>query len=225
MTTQEAPGRLELVRAFVNTLDLESGDEPSSPDARELAAGPRAPARGAVPARISPAPAVREAFRALLANNGVSVRKEAALTLSRAARGRTWVCASGRAAARGSSRGRGRRRRARPAAGDRRRARSPTAPGTGSRPAGRRSAAGPSTTTPETARATGARWPCAATAQGARVPRAARPLTTRRRAAVRPARGDPRHRRRRDVHGCRPPRRRASCARPRCRLRVRRRSR
>jgi predicted RNA-binding Zn ribbon-like protein len=90
MQTQEAPGPLELVRGFVNTLDIEGGiDELSSP--RALAAWLRG--RGllregtATRPDVARARKVREALRALLAaNNGVSVRKEAALELSRAAR-------------------------------------------------------------------------------------------------------------------------------------------
>jgi predicted RNA-binding Zn ribbon-like protein len=90
MSAQEAPGELELVREFVNTLDVESGTE-------ELV-GPRAlavwlEARGVgvggrpKPADVLAARQLREAIRALLLeNNGVSVRKEAALTLNQAAR-------------------------------------------------------------------------------------------------------------------------------------------
>ena len=90
MQAQKAPGPLELVREFVNTLDVEDGvDELTSP--RALAAWLRA--RGLLREGAATRPDVdrarkaREALRALLAaNNGVSVRKEAALELNRAAR-------------------------------------------------------------------------------------------------------------------------------------------
>jgi predicted RNA-binding Zn ribbon-like protein len=88
--TQEAPGELELVRAFVNTLDLEDGlDELSDPAALErwlrthdlLRGGPRPGDEELVAARR-----FREAIRTLLlGNNGVSVRKEAAVVLGRTA--------------------------------------------------------------------------------------------------------------------------------------------
>jgi predicted RNA-binding Zn ribbon-like protein len=89
MSVDAAPGELELVRAFVNTLDVEDGvDELDSPRAlatwlwdRGLLRG-----RGATQADLANARRLREALRALLlANNGVSTRKEAALTLSRTA--------------------------------------------------------------------------------------------------------------------------------------------
>ena len=84
-----APGELELVRAFVNTLDVENGiDELSDP--RALGAWLRErglPGGGAVTrSDLDEARRLREALRALmLANNGLSVRKDAALTLNRAA--------------------------------------------------------------------------------------------------------------------------------------------
>jgi predicted RNA-binding Zn ribbon-like protein len=90
MPTQTAPGELELVRAFVNTLDVEDGaDELTEPVA--LAAWLRGHGlmrdRAASRADLVNARRMREALRALmLANNGVSVRKEAAVTLDRAAR-------------------------------------------------------------------------------------------------------------------------------------------
>jgi predicted RNA-binding Zn ribbon-like protein len=86
MSTQAAPGDLERVRDFVNTLDVESGDDAlSSPDAlrawlevRGLGPGPTATRADLVSARR-----LREAIRGLLLeNNGLSVRKEAALTLN-----------------------------------------------------------------------------------------------------------------------------------------------
>jgi predicted RNA-binding Zn ribbon-like protein len=90
MKTQAAPGELELVRAFVNTLDVEDGIE-SLAGPEELAAWLRGHGlmRGSTATRadVVGAQRVREALRALmLANNGVSVRKEAAVTLDRAAR-------------------------------------------------------------------------------------------------------------------------------------------
>jgi predicted RNA-binding Zn ribbon-like protein len=86
-----APGELELVRAFVNTLDVESGeDELSSPAALAswlagrgllvLGAGVRGPDLGR-------ALAVREALRSLLAgNNGCPIDLDAAPVLEAAAR-------------------------------------------------------------------------------------------------------------------------------------------
>lgn len=90
MNGAAAPGELELVRSFVNTLEVEDGsDELASPQAlgdwlweRQLLRG-RSVSRG----DLVNARQVREALRALmLENNGVSVRKEAAATLDRAAR-------------------------------------------------------------------------------------------------------------------------------------------
>ena len=88
--TQEAPGELELVRAFVNTLDVEDGVEQlADPAALErwlrrhdlLRGGPRPGDEELLVARR-----LREAIRTLLlGNNGVSVRKEAALVLGRTA--------------------------------------------------------------------------------------------------------------------------------------------
>jgi len=87
---QEAPGELELVRTFVNTLDVEDGvDELADPAALErwlrahdlLRGGPRPGDEEVLTARR-----LREAIRTLLLrNNGVSVRKEAALVLTRTA--------------------------------------------------------------------------------------------------------------------------------------------
>ena len=89
MTTQTAPGDLERVRDFVNTLDVESGDDAlSSPDALRawLEDQGLAPGRGASRPDLVAARRLREALRALLLeNNGLSVRKEAALTLNRTA--------------------------------------------------------------------------------------------------------------------------------------------
>jgi len=80
-----APGDLELVRLFVNTLDVESGaDKLADPEAlldwlRERGLAPGGRASGA---DLHNARRLREAMRGLLLeNNGVSVRKEAALTL------------------------------------------------------------------------------------------------------------------------------------------------
>jgi len=91
--SDRAPGKLETVRVFVNTLDLESGaDELSDPRALEawlerLGLTQRASASSA---DLHAARRLREALRSLLLeNNGVSVRKEAALALNQAAeRGR-----------------------------------------------------------------------------------------------------------------------------------------
>lgn len=89
MTTQTAPGDLERVRDFVNTLDVESGDDAlSSPDALRAWLEDQGldPGRGASRADLVAARRLREALRALLLeNNGLSVRKEAALTLNRTA--------------------------------------------------------------------------------------------------------------------------------------------
>lgn len=90
MPSSPAPGALELIREFVNTLDVEEGsDGLTSPAA--LAAWLRAHglmrARSASRADLDHARRVREALRALLlANNGVSARKEAGAVLDRAAR-------------------------------------------------------------------------------------------------------------------------------------------
>jgi predicted RNA-binding Zn ribbon-like protein len=85
-----APGDLELVRAFVNTLEVEDGaDELSDPQALGAWLRSRGVLRDGTAARADLANArrVREALRALmLGNNGLSVRKEAALTLNSAAR-------------------------------------------------------------------------------------------------------------------------------------------
>jgi predicted RNA-binding Zn ribbon-like protein len=89
MSVQAAPGELELVRAFVNTLDIEEGiDELQSPQALSAWLRERGLMRGrtATRADLVNARRLREAIRALLlANNGISARKEAALTLNRAA--------------------------------------------------------------------------------------------------------------------------------------------
>jgi predicted RNA-binding Zn ribbon-like protein len=89
MRADDAPGELELVRAFVNTLDVEEGvDELDSPHTLATWLRGRGLMRGgtSTQADLVRARRVREGIRALLlANNGVSARKEAALTLSRAA--------------------------------------------------------------------------------------------------------------------------------------------
>ena len=94
MSTQTAPGELERVRDFVNTFDVESGaDELSSPEALRvwLHGHGLSPGRAATRADLVAARRLREAIRALLLeNNGLSVRKEAALTLHRTA-ARAWV--------------------------------------------------------------------------------------------------------------------------------------
>lgn len=89
MEVEAAPGELELVRAFVNTLDVEEGiDALASP--ATLAAWLREHrllrTSSATQADLAAARRLRESLRGLLlANNGVNVRKEAALTLNRAA--------------------------------------------------------------------------------------------------------------------------------------------
>src|SRR5918999_522881 len=90
MDTSRAPGELELVRVFVNTLEVdEAVDELSSPAALTEWLRVQGLLRGGAATRADLADArrLREALRVLLlANNGVSVRKEAAVTLNRAAR-------------------------------------------------------------------------------------------------------------------------------------------
>jgi predicted RNA-binding Zn ribbon-like protein len=90
MSTSRAPDDLEVVRAFVNTLDVEDGiDELASPAALTGWLRRHGLRPGGTATRIDLANArrLREALRALLlANNGISVRKEAALTLNAAAR-------------------------------------------------------------------------------------------------------------------------------------------
>jgi predicted RNA-binding Zn ribbon-like protein len=90
MKTMSAPGDLELVRAFVNTLDIDDRiEELATPAALAAWLKGRGQLRGgsATRADLANARRLREALRVLLlANNGVSVRKEAALTLNQAAR-------------------------------------------------------------------------------------------------------------------------------------------
>ena len=86
-----APGELELVRAFVNTLDVESGeDELPTPDAlaRWLTEHGLLPdSVNASRPDLSRALAVREALRSLLtANNGGAVDADAAPVVEAAAR-------------------------------------------------------------------------------------------------------------------------------------------
>jgi predicted RNA-binding Zn ribbon-like protein len=86
--SDSAPGELELVRLFVNTVDLEDGDEElSTPDA--LAAWLDAHGLGAGPAGVADldrARRLREAFRGLLLeNNGVEARTESAAALTETA--------------------------------------------------------------------------------------------------------------------------------------------
>jgi predicted RNA-binding Zn ribbon-like protein len=87
--SDHAPGELEIVRAFVNTLDLESGaDELTSGAALQAWLEGRGLLRGgrASAADLHAARALREAIRGLLLeNNGVRVRKESAQRLGRAA--------------------------------------------------------------------------------------------------------------------------------------------
>lgn len=90
MNGGSAPGDLELVREFVNTLDVETGaEELADPDALAVWLRGRNLLRGgaATRAELAEARRLREALRVLLlANNGVSMRKEAAAALNRAAR-------------------------------------------------------------------------------------------------------------------------------------------
>jgi|SRR5918996_2077478 predicted RNA-binding Zn ribbon-like protein len=90
MDTSRAPGELELVRVFVNTLEVdEAVDELSSPAALTGWLRAQGLLRGGSATRsdLANARRLREALRVLLlANNGVSLRKEAAVTLNRAAR-------------------------------------------------------------------------------------------------------------------------------------------
>src|SRR5919197_161653 len=90
MTASSAPGALELVREFVNTLDVEDGVDQLA-DPASLASWLRARgltrARSATSADLAQARRAREALRTLLlANNGLSTQKEAGATLDRAAR-------------------------------------------------------------------------------------------------------------------------------------------
>lgn len=87
--SDQAPGELEIVRAFVNTLDVESGaDELATGEAlqawleqHELSRGGSVSAADLVAARR-----LREAVRGLLLeNNGMHVRRESAHRLGRAA--------------------------------------------------------------------------------------------------------------------------------------------
>lgn len=84
-----APGALEVVRLFVNTVDLEDGDdELSTPAALAAWLEAHGLLRGgsAEAADLHAARRLREAIRGLLLeNNGMNVRKESATTLTRAA--------------------------------------------------------------------------------------------------------------------------------------------
>ena len=86
--SDSAPGELELVRLFVNTVDLEEGDEElSTPEA--LAAWLEGHGLGAASASVADldrSRRLREAFRGLLLeNNGVEARTESAATLTETA--------------------------------------------------------------------------------------------------------------------------------------------
>ena len=94
--SDQAPGDLETLRAFVNTLEVETGsDELSSPEALRgwLRRHELLPGMSAGSTDLEAARRLREALRELmLENNGVSARTEAALVLSEAAeRGRLAV--------------------------------------------------------------------------------------------------------------------------------------
>ncbi len=86
---QAAPDDLEHVRAFVNTRNIENGtDELSSPETLDTwLADHGLRVRGRITRHdLDAARRLREAVRALLLeNNGVSVRKQAAVALNRAA--------------------------------------------------------------------------------------------------------------------------------------------
>lgn len=87
-----APGRLELVRAFVNTLDVESGEDalapPGAVGAWLAAHDLLAPGAAAGPAATRRALDVREALRALLVANNGGARDGAAAGVLEAAAGR-----------------------------------------------------------------------------------------------------------------------------------------
>lgn len=88
---QEAPGRLELVRQFVNTVDVEDGEErlAGPPDLARWLRDNGLLERGAQvgEADVARALAVREALRAqLAANNGQDADPGAVTTLHEAAR-------------------------------------------------------------------------------------------------------------------------------------------
>jgi predicted RNA-binding Zn ribbon-like protein len=91
--SDRAPGDLETLRAFVNTLDLESGaDDFADPEALRGWLADQGLARGepVSAADLRSARRLREAFRdLLLENNGIGVRTESAAALDAAAeRGR-----------------------------------------------------------------------------------------------------------------------------------------
>lgn len=90
MHAEAAPGELELVRAFVNTLEVEDGrDELADPTAltRWFREHGLMRGRAASWADVQRARRVREALRELLVeNNGLHTRKEATAVLDRAAR-------------------------------------------------------------------------------------------------------------------------------------------
>jgi predicted RNA-binding Zn ribbon-like protein len=89
MEQEAAPGDLELVREFVNTLEVETGtDALASPQALLAWLRGHGLLRGGTASRrdLHAARALREAIRALLLeNNGLSVHREAARTLNRTA--------------------------------------------------------------------------------------------------------------------------------------------
>jgi predicted RNA-binding Zn ribbon-like protein len=84
-----APGKLELVRLFVNTADLEDGtDALAAPPALARWLEEHGLARGAAATEsdVAAARELREAIRGLLLeNNGARAREESAATLSRTA--------------------------------------------------------------------------------------------------------------------------------------------
>ena len=207
MSTRAAPGELERVRDFVNTLDVESGaDAALEPGGTaRVAARPRPVARAERrprgPRRGAPPP--RGDSRAPARNNGLSVRKEAALTLNRAA-ARAGVSlrfdSGGRVrlepAARGIDSALGTAGRGRGLGHGRRNVDAPEGLPRGRLPLG------VLRPRPKSLAALVLDGRVRQPDEGPYVPAAPRALTTRRRAAVVDVRrGDPRYRRRRHVHG------------------------
>jgi predicted RNA-binding Zn ribbon-like protein len=92
---QEAPGRLELVRQFVNTVDIEDGEETLT-DPAALAAWLRESGLAERSAKVGEeelrrAIAVREALRAQLATNNGQERDPAAVATLHEAAGRAGI--------------------------------------------------------------------------------------------------------------------------------------
>ena len=229
-TRAPAPGSLKLVQDFVNTLDVEEGqDLLSDGDGSGRVAARAGAARRRRAARPPPTPpsarALREALRALLRANAGGDPDPAATVLVNglAARAplRLELDAGGGAALHEAGRA-GRRRGPCPHPGCGLHRDRSTAPGRGSRPASTPTASGPSTIAPAIARATGATWrPAGAATRCAPIARGGILRVSRqggRDADERPPAGDPvrtsdqqlhlpRRRRRRPVRADRPDRR------------------